>query len=53
MPSLREERVYRYLLPDQLDVLASMEVTPRKLGIYQAQVYHLSLIHISEPTRPY
>ena len=37
---VREERVYRYLLPDRLDVRASMEVTPRKLGIYQAQVYH-------------
>ncbi|MNU53143.1 Inner membrane protein CreD [compost metagenome] len=36
---VREERVYRYLLPDRLDVRASMEVTPRKLGIYQAQVY--------------
>ncbi len=35
---VREERVYRYLLPDRLDVRASMEVTPRKLGIYQAQV---------------
>ena len=40
---MREERVYRYLLPDQLDVLASMDVTPRKLGIYQAQVYHSRL----------
>ena len=36
---VRKEQVYRYLLPDRLDVRASMEVTPRKLGIYQAQIY--------------
>lgn len=36
----RKLQLYRYLLPEQLDVRASMEVTPRKLGIYQAQVYH-------------
>ncbi|HGY5296057.1 TPA: cell envelope integrity protein CreD [Aeromonas salmonicida] len=35
----RKLQLYRYLLPEQLDVRASMEVTPRKLGIYQAQVY--------------
>lgn len=36
---VRKEQVYRYLLPQRLDVRASMEVTPRKLGIYQAQIY--------------
>lgn len=35
----RKLQLYRYQLPEQLDVRASMEVTPRKLGIYQAQVY--------------
>ncbi|MGY3895089.1 cell envelope integrity protein CreD [Aeromonas enterica] len=39
----RKLQLYRYLLPEQLDVRASMEVTPRKLGIYQAQVYHTRL----------
>ncbi|WP_324001580.1 cell envelope integrity protein CreD [Aeromonas hydrophila] len=39
----RKLQLYRYLLPEQLDVQASMEVTPRKLGIYQAQVYHTRL----------
>ncbi|WP_324041468.1 cell envelope integrity protein CreD [Aeromonas caviae] len=39
----RKEQVYRYLLPKRLDVRASMEVTPRKLGIYQAQIYHSRL----------
>lgn len=36
---VRQEQIYRYLLPEQLDIKANMEVTPRKLGIYQAQVY--------------
>ncbi|MGL5812773.1 MAG: cell envelope integrity protein CreD [Aeromonas sp.] len=40
---VRTEQVYRYLLPEQLEVRASMEVTPRKLGIYQAQVYQTRL----------
>ncbi|MGY3945082.1 cell envelope integrity protein CreD [Aeromonas tecta] len=40
---VRQERVYRYLLPDQLDVRANMEIAPRKLGIYQAQVYQTRL----------
>lgn len=40
---VRKEQVYRYLLPQRLDVRASMEVTPRKLGIYQAQIYHSRL----------
>ena len=39
----RKLPLYRYLLPEQLDVQASMEVTPRKLGIYQTQVYHTRL----------
>ncbi|MBL0435464.1 cell envelope integrity protein CreD [Aeromonas hydrophila] len=39
----RKLQLYRYLLPEQLDVRASMQVTPRKLGIYQAQVYHSRL----------
>ncbi|EKB11258.1 cell envelope integrity protein CreD [Aeromonas veronii] len=40
---VRQEQTYRYLLPEQLDVQATMEVTPRKLGIYQAQVYQTRL----------
>ncbi|HHQ4541557.1 TPA: cell envelope integrity protein CreD [Aeromonas veronii] len=40
---VRQEQVYRYLLPEQLDIKANMEVTPRKLGIYQAQVYQTRL----------
>ncbi|MFM4716862.1 cell envelope integrity protein CreD [Aeromonas veronii] len=40
---VRQEQTYRYLLPEQLDVQATMEVTPRKLGIYQAQVYQARL----------
>ncbi|BCS49851.1 cell envelope integrity protein CreD [Aeromonas jandaei] len=40
---VRQEQIYRYLLPEQLDVQATMEVTPRKLGIYQAQVYKTRL----------
>ncbi|MFQ2150798.1 cell envelope integrity protein CreD [Aeromonas jandaei] len=40
---VRQEQIYRYLLPEQLDVQATMEVTPRKLGIYQAQVYQTRL----------
>ena len=40
---VRTEQVYRYLLPEQLEVRASMEVTPHKLGIYQAQVYQTRL----------
>ncbi|MFM5593300.1 cell envelope integrity protein CreD [Aeromonas veronii] len=40
---VRQEQTYRYLLPEQLDVQAIMEVTPRKLGIYQAQVYQTRL----------
>ncbi|UUM68885.1 cell envelope integrity protein CreD [Aeromonas veronii] len=40
---IRQEQIYRYLLPEQLDVQATMEVTPRKLGIYQAQVYQTRL----------
>ncbi|MFQ2015047.1 MULTISPECIES: cell envelope integrity protein CreD [unclassified Aeromonas] len=40
---VRQEQIYRYLLPEQLDVQAIMEVTPRKLGIYQAQVYQTRL----------
>ncbi|MEN9584022.1 MAG: hypothetical protein RLZZ616_1028, partial [Pseudomonadota bacterium] len=39
----RKQQIYRYLLPEQLEVRANMEVTPRKLGIYQAQVYHAQL----------
>ena len=40
---VRQEQTYRYLLPEQLDIKANMEVTPRKLGIYQAQVYQTRL----------
>ncbi|MEN3762387.1 cell envelope integrity protein CreD [Aeromonas veronii] len=40
---VRQEQIYRYLLPEQLDIKANMEVTPRKLGIYQAQVYQTRL----------
>ncbi|MBL0547234.1 cell envelope integrity protein CreD [Aeromonas jandaei] len=40
---VRQEQTYRYLLPEQLDVQSTMEVTPRKLGIYQAQVYQTRL----------
>lgn len=40
---VRQEQTYRYLLPEQLDMQATMEVTPRKLGIYQAQVYQTRL----------
>ncbi|HHQ5455097.1 TPA: cell envelope integrity protein CreD [Aeromonas veronii] len=40
---VRQEQTYRYLQPEQLDVQATMEVTPRKLGIYQAQVYQTRL----------
>ncbi|MFM5296092.1 cell envelope integrity protein CreD [Aeromonas veronii] len=40
---VRQEQTYHYLLPEQLDVQATMEVTPRKLGIYQAQVYQTRL----------
>ncbi|HHQ4784579.1 TPA: inner membrane CreD family protein, partial [Aeromonas veronii] len=40
---VRQEQIYRYLLPEQLDIRANMEVTPRKLGIYQAQVYQTRL----------
>ncbi|MBL0624158.1 cell envelope integrity protein CreD [Aeromonas veronii] len=40
---VRQEQTYRYQLPEQLDVQATMEVTPRKLGIYQAQVYQTRL----------
>jgi inner membrane protein len=40
---VRQERLYRYLLPEQLEMRASMVVTPRKLGIYQAQLYHTKL----------
>ncbi|MBL0612106.1 cell envelope integrity protein CreD [Aeromonas jandaei] len=40
---VHQEQTYRYLLPEQLDVQATMEVTPRKLGIYQAQVYQTRL----------
>ncbi|WP_421276577.1 cell envelope integrity protein CreD [Aeromonas veronii] len=40
---VRQEQIYRYLLPEQLDVQATMEVTQRKLGIYQAQVYQTRL----------
>lgn len=37
------ETRYRYLLPEQLTATANMEVTPRKLGIYQAQVYQANV----------
>lgn len=40
---VRTEQLYRYLLPTQLAVRAKMDVTPRKLGIYQAQVYQTRL----------
>ncbi|MCS3457042.1 inner membrane protein [Aeromonas sp. BIGb0405] len=40
---VRQERLYRYLLPEQLDMRANMVVTPRKLGIYQAQIYHSTI----------
>ncbi|MBR7631150.1 cell envelope integrity protein CreD [Aeromonas popoffii] len=40
---VRQEQIYRYLLPEQLDIKANMEVTPHKLGIYQAQVYQTRL----------
>ncbi|MFQ1658812.1 cell envelope integrity protein CreD [Aeromonas veronii] len=40
---VRQEQIYRYLLPELLDIKANMEVTPRKLGIYQAQVYQTRL----------
>ncbi|KXU79408.1 cell envelope integrity protein CreD [Aeromonas enteropelogenes] len=39
----RTEQLYRYRLPEQLNVQAGMVVTPRKLGIYQAQVYQTRL----------
>ncbi|WP_421190678.1 cell envelope integrity protein CreD [Aeromonas enteropelogenes] len=39
----RTEQLYRYQLPEQLNVQAGMAVTPRKLGIYQAQVYQTRL----------
>lgn len=35
----REQKVYRYVLPEKLDIQANMQVTTRKLSIYQAQVY--------------
>lgn len=34
-----QERLLRYRLPQRLDAHIGMEVTPRTLGIYQAQVY--------------
>lgn len=37
------ETLYRYLLPEQLDATVDMEVTPRKLGIYQAQPYQANV----------
>lgn len=37
------ETRYRYLLPEQLTATANMEVTPRKLGIYQAQLYQANV----------
>jgi len=40
---VRQEQIYRYLLPEQLEIKANMEVTPRKLSIYQAQVYQTRL----------
>jgi inner membrane protein len=35
----RAQKVYRYVLPEKLDIQANMQVTTRKLSIYQAQVY--------------
>ncbi|MGS3143616.1 cell envelope integrity protein CreD [Aeromonas sanarellii] len=37
------ETLYHYLLPEQLDATVDMEVTPRKLGIYQAQPYQANV----------
>lgn len=34
----REQKVYRYVLPEKLDIQANMQVTTRKLSIYQAQI---------------
>ena len=41
-----QERLLRYSLPQRLDAQIGMEVTPRHLGIYQAQVYQ-SVITLS------
>lgn len=38
-----EETVYEYILPEKLNVQGNLQVTPRQLGIYKAQVYKTRL----------
>ena len=38
-----EETVYDYILPEKLNIEGNLQVTPRQLGIYKAQVYQTRL----------
>ena len=38
-----EETVYEYILPEKLNIQGNLQVTPRQLGIYKAQVYKTRL----------
>lgn len=38
-----EETVYDYILPETLNIEGNLQVTPRQLGIYKAQVYQTRL----------
>lgn len=38
-----QKKYVRYVLPQQLDVTANVDVSPRHIGIYQAQVYQSQL----------